>query len=153
MKRIKKFAAVNVIAALLVTGIPALAAEEGHEGYNRGGEQHQSVNQRNGPDRGRLDYDRRDGRGGYQDDRGYGYAYAPGPVYEPAPVYGGPVYDGSYYYGRSHDGRTAAIIGGSAATGALIGAAAGHAQGAVLGAVIGGIAGAAVNAATDHHHR
>ena len=178
MKRIQKFAAVNVIAALIGAGIPAMAAQDGHDVYTRGGMQYQSAGHRGnqewndnrnrgsrndgGWNRDRRDYDRRDDRRGYRDDRGYGYgyrdnggygySYAPAPVYLAAPAYGGPVYDG-YYYDRNHDGRTAAIIGGSAAAGALIGAAAGHGQGAVIGAVIGGFAGAAASAAADHHHR
>jgi hypothetical protein len=165
MKRIQKFAAVNVIAALIGTGIPAMAAQNGFERYDRGGVQHQSADRdrdrgrnedrsrdfREG-DRDRRDYDRRDDDRGYQEHRAYGYGYV-APVYQPAPIYSGPVYGNGYYYDRDHAGRTAAIIGGSAAAGALIGAAAGHGQGAVVGAVIGGVAGAITSAATDHHDR
>jgi hypothetical protein len=162
MKRIQKFAALSVIAALVGTGIPAIAAQNGHDIYNRGmqyrsddhrGNREWNDNRNRGygnedrGDRGRRDYDARD-RG-----RDYGYGYAPAPVYQSTPVYGGPVYDNGYYYDRTHNGRAAAMIGGSAAAGALIGAAAGHGEGAVIGAVIGGIAGAAVNAAADHQHR
>lgn len=165
MKRIQKFAAVNVIAALIGTGIPAMAAQEGYDAHHRGGVQYQSAGQRgdrhdnDGRNRNvrndnRRDYDRgyRDDRSyrddrGYRDDRSNGYSYAP--------AYGEPVYNDGYYDRdhRSHDGRAVAVIGGSAAAGALIGAAAGHGQGAVIGAVVGGIAGAVVNAAADHHHR
>jgi hypothetical protein len=149
MKRIKKFAAINIIVALLGTGIPVLAAQNGYG--DRGRAQHESADHRDSRDNQNRNV-RNDNRGdqdrdrGYVDNRGYGYgyAYAPAPVYvQPAPV----------YVDRSHDGRTAAIIGGSAAAGALIGAAAGHGQGAVIGAVVGGIAGAAASEAANHHDR
>ena len=153
MIRIQKFAAVNVIAALVGIGIPAMAAQDRCDVPGR--LQYESVDHRSqhqwNDDRDRRDYDRRDGGFGYRDHRGYGYAYAP--AYEAAPVYGGPVYNGGYYDHRGHEARTAAIIGGSAAAGALIGSAAGQGKGAVIGAVIGGIAGAAASSAADHHHR
>ena len=167
MKRIQKFAAATVIAALAGTGIPAIAAQDRHDAYDRAGIQYQSGDQhsdrewsdnrnrdyRNDDrrDRDRRDYDSRDR--GYRDDRSYSYGYVPAPVYQAAPVYGGPVYEDGYYADDSHSGRTAAIVAGSAAAGALIGAAAGHGQGAVIGAVVGGIAGAAASAAADHHDR
>jgi hypothetical protein len=159
MKRIRNYAAVTVIAALIGSGIPAMAAQHGENGYNRGGMRYEAADHRSDRDRNnnrwdsdRRGYDRRDYDRGSGYNRGYSYGYAEAPVYEPAPVYGGPVYDDGYYR-RSHNGRTAAIIGGSAAAGALIGAAAGHGQGAVIGAVIGGIAGAAASAAANHHDR
>jgi hypothetical protein len=139
MKRIQKFAAVNVLAALIGTGVPAVAEQRHDNAYDHARVQYQQ----------RRDHDRRDVVRTYRDDRGYGYAYAPAPVYQPAPVYAGPV----YYDEGAHDARTGAIIGGSAAAGALIGAAAGHGQGAVIGAVIGGIAGAVASAAANHHDR
>jgi hypothetical protein len=166
MKRIQKFLAVNIVGVLIGTGIPAMAAQGGHDGYNRGGTQYESADYRGNRDRNesrmhnvqndrrdrdRGSYDRRDHGRGYRADRGDGYGYAP--VYQSAPVYRGPVYNDGYYDNRSHNGRTAAIIGGSAVAGALIGAAAGQGQGAVIGAVIGGVAGAAVSAAADHRHR
>jgi hypothetical protein len=167
MKRIPKFLAVNVVVALIGTGIPAMAAQGGHDVYNRGGTQYDSADHRgyrernesrmrdfrndDRRDRDRRSYDRRDQGFGYRDNRGNGYGYAP--VYHSAPVYGEPAYNDGYYDHHTHNGRTAAIIGGSAVAGALIGAAAGHGQGAVIGAVIGGVAGAAVSAAADHRHR
>jgi hypothetical protein len=169
MRRIQKFAAINLIAALVGAGIPAMAAQDGYDVHNRGGMQHQTADRRgdnqwnnngnrdsrnnNRVDRDRHDYDRRGDNRGYGEDHGYAYGYAPAPVYQPAPVYVGPAYNDGYYYDRTHNGRTAAIIGGSVAAGALIGAAAGHGQGAVIGAVVGGIAGAVASAAADHHHR
>ncbi len=159
MKRIQKFAAINVLVALMGASIPAVAAQDGYDGHNRGGMQYQTVDHRGdrdwndnrnrdfrGDDRGdrdRRSYDRRDYDRGYQG----------GPVYQSAPVYVGPSYEGGYYRDSNHTGRTVAIVGGSAAAGALIGAAAGHGQGAVVGALIGGVAGAAVSAAANHHHR
>ena len=64
-------------------------------------------------------------------------------------------YDDHYrYYDRdSHAGRSAAIIGGSAAAGALIGAAANHGQGAAIGAIIGGIGGFIADQSVRHHDR
>jgi len=59
------------------------------------------------------------------------------------------------YYDRrdNHAGRSAAIIGGSAAAGAVIGAAAGHGQGAAIGAIIGGIGGFIADQSVRHHDR
>jgi hypothetical protein len=163
MKRIRKFTAIKIIAALVAAGIPAVAAQDGYHN-NRGEMQYQSAGRddrqwnRDGRaydrrDNDRRDYDRRDDDRGYRGNWGYGYAYAPVPVHPPEAVYAAPAYDNGYYEGRTHNGRTAAIIGGSAAAGALIGAAAGHGQGAVAGAIIGGIAGAAISAGADHHDR
>lgn len=160
MKRIQKFAAVNVIAVLLGTGVPVMAAQDGHYGYYGGSAQHESADhcdyrEHNGDrvrdDRrayGRGDYGRGDQGRAYGDYRGGNYGYGSAPVYR-----SGRGYDDGYYDHRTHNGRTAAIIGGSAAAGALIGAAAGHGQGAAIGAVVGGIAGVAASAAANHHGR
>ena len=150
MKRIQKFAAVNLIAVLMGAGIPAMAAQ--HSSGNYGHAQVRSQrNDRQNRDRNR---DRNNDRNNDWRDRGRGYAYAPPPVvYAPAPFYRESVYDNGYYNQPTHNGRTAAIIGGSAAAGAVIGAAVGHGQGAIIGAVIGGIAGTVANAAADHHDR
>jgi hypothetical protein len=161
MKRIQKFAAACIIAALIGTGAPAIAAENRHDVHDRAATQYRSADSNRDRDfrndnrwaRDRRDYDRHERDADYRDARTYSYSYAPAPVYQPAPVYGQPVYKGGYYYEPMRNGRTAAIIGGSAAAGALIGAAAGHGQGAVIGAVVGGIAGAAVSAAANHHDR
>ena len=65
--------------------------------------------------------------------------------------YGGR-YDDRYYYQRNHhDGRSAAIIGGSAAVGAVLGAAAGQGRGAAIGAIVGGVAGVIADQAVRHH--
>lgn len=140
MKRFQKFAAITAMAALTGTGIPAVAAPAPHGGHDREAVQYARGNHRD--HRSNVRQDR---------DRGYVSGYMPAPV--PAPVYGRGYYDGGYYDQRSHDGRTAAIIGGSAAAGALIGAAADHGQGAAVGAVIGGIVGVAASAAANHHDR
>ena len=155
MKRIQKFAAGTVIAALVGTGIPAMAAQDRHDVYDRAGIQYKSADHRSNrewSDNRNRDFpkDGAQDRGSwYRDDRSYGYVSAP--VYQAAPVYSGPVYEDGYYSDDTHSGRTAAIIAGSAAAGALIGAAAGHGEGAVIGAVVGGIAGTAASAAADHH--
>ncbi len=152
MKRIQKFVAVNAMAALIGAGVPAIAAERGHDDHGRSEIQSHPADHRGdrawNNDRGRHyendDRGRNDNRRDY--DRGY--------VYAPAPVYRGPVYDNGYYYDRdTHNGRTAAIIGGSAAAGAVIGAAVSRGQGAVLGAVIGGLAGTVASAAADRPDR
>ena len=154
MKRIQKFLAVNVVAALIGAGVPAIAAERGHDTHGRS-EIQSHVSERRGDRDGnndrnrhyendnRRDRSRDDNRRDY--DRGY--------IYAPAPVYRGPVYDNGYYDRDTHNGRTAAIIGGSAAAGAVIGAAVGHGQGAVIGAVIGGIAGTVASTAANQHDR
>jgi hypothetical protein len=59
--------------------------------------------------------------------------------------------DYGYSY-RTHYGRDAAIIGGSAAAGAVIGGLAGHGAGAAVGAIAGGVVGAIADHAT-HEHR
>lgn len=139
MKRIQKFVAVSVMGALIGAGVPAMAAEHGHDAHGRA-EVHAQ------PARSRTDRGWNNDRNRYRGNEGY--------VYAPAPVYRGPVYDNGYYYDqRTHNGRAAAIIGGSAAAGAVIGAAVGHGQGAVLGAVIGGIAGTVASAAANHQDR
>ena len=155
MKRIQKFVVASVIAVLAGTGIPAMAAQDRHDVYNRAGIQYQAADQRGNREwsenrnRDYRDHGGRDRASSHRDDRGYDYISAP--VYQTAPVYSGPVYADGYYSDDSHNGRTAAIIAGSAAAGALIGAAAGHGEGAVIGAVVGGIAGTAASAAADHH--
>lgn len=142
MKRLQKFAAISVMAALTGTGVPAMAAQGRYGVHNRGGAQYASASRRDHHDWSR-DRDRNHRQDIRQDrNRGYDFRRSPAPVYERG-----------YYDQRSHNGRTAAIIGGSAAAGALIGAAAGHGQGAIVGAVIGGIVGVAASAAADQHHR
>lgn len=141
MKRFKRFAAVTVMAALASTGLPAMAQGR-YDVHNRGQVQYASRghqdshdwnNNRNRNDRRdiRNRNDRRDVRYNRDRDRGYRHDYDQ----------------------RSHNGRTAAIIGGSAAAGAVIGAVAGHGQGAIIGAVIGGIVGVAASSAADHNRR
>ncbi|HZS49114.1 MAG TPA: hypothetical protein VFC63_28865 [Blastocatellia bacterium] len=56
------------------------------------------------------------------------------------------------YYHRDHDGQNAAIIGGSAAAGAVIGALAGGGKGALIGGLIGAGGGTAI-AVTRNHDR
>ncbi|MGH9640191.1 MAG: hypothetical protein ACRD3Y_09030, partial [Bryobacteraceae bacterium] len=124
MKRFQKFAAVSVLAALMGAGVPAMAAQGRYGDHDRGRAQYVSSSQRN--DHNWNDHRNRDRRNDYRQDRERAYV----PAYLPAPVY-----ERGYYDRRGHDGRTAAIIGGSAAAGALIGAAAGHGQGAIIGAV------------------
>jgi hypothetical protein len=148
MKRIQKFAAVNVIAAFLGAGVPAVAAQHGYDLHARAGMQPRSSGYRDRHD-GRNDRWDRDRHDDWRDrDRGTAYVYAPAPGYR-APAYG----KNHYYDRQTHNGRTAAIIGGSAAAGAVIGAAVGHGQGAVIGAVIGGIAGTVASAAANHRDR
>lgn len=53
-------------------------------------------------------------------------------------------------YGPSHTGRTIAIIGGSAAGGAVLGGITYGKKGAVIGAIGGGLAGWAIDRATRH---
>ena len=78
-------------------------------------------------------------RNGYYGDQGY---------------YGNGYQDDRYYYERNrHAGRSAAIIGGSAAAGAALGAAAGQGRGAAVGAIVGGIAGVVADQAVRHHDR
>ena len=87
---------------------------------------------------GRGWHDRSDYRNGYYGDRGY---------------YGGRDDDRYYYERNRHAGRSAAIIGGSAAAGAVLGAAAGSGKGAAIGAIVGGVAGVVADQAVRHHDR
>ena len=142
MKRILRNSAIGIIAlAVTVTAAPAQGQSWGRNnaGAWRGGAPEQQTSR--AYDHGRYyrgrDYDDH----GRADDRGRAYV-VPGYTY----------YDnGGYGYSETRDGRSAAIIAGSAAAGALIGGAAGHGQGAVLGAVVGGIAGAIADQAVRHH--
>jgi hypothetical protein len=69
---------------------------------------------------------------GYRNDGYYGdYGYRDNRYYG----------DGYGYYGNRAAGRSAAIIGGSAATGAIIGGLAGGGKGAAIGAAVDGIGG------------
>lgn len=144
MKRFQKFAAITAMAALTGTGIPAVAAPGPHDSHDRRVVQYAHPNHRD---------HRSDSRQNFRQDRDRGYVarYAPAPI--PAPVYVRGYYDRGYYEEPSHNGRTAAIIGGSAAAGALIGAAADHGQGAIVGALIGGVVGVAASAAANEHGR
>jgi hypothetical protein len=154
MKRVLRFAAVNILGlALLAAGTPLSAApQDGNGRWQRNGDT-RSQSAWTQPQRGDS-YRGHDGDHGYRydDRRGWGdrddtrvYAapnyYANGYAY-PA---------GGYYYSDGHAGRTAAIIGGSAAAGALVGAAAGHGEGAAIGAVVGGVAGVIASQAVNHH--
>lgn len=162
MKRIQKFLAVNVMAALIGAGAPAIAAEHGHDYHGRSDVQSHVADHRNDRDW-NNDRNRRYGNDDHWNHRNDDHwnrnrndnrrDYDRGYVYAPTPVYRGPVYENGYYDRDTHNGRTAAIIGGSAAAGAVIGAAVGHGQGAVIGAVIGGIAGTVASSAANHHDR
>lgn len=150
MKRIFRNSALSIIAlAATVIMMPAQAQSWGqpNTGAWRGGATQQQASwDRNGA------HNRRDANKGYdrgnRRDHDYRGGYVTSGTYV-TPAYG--YYDGSYGYRETRDGRSAAIIGGSAAAGALIGAAAGHGQGAVVGAVVGGIAGLIADQAVRHH--
>jgi hypothetical protein len=61
--------------------------------------------------------------------------------------------DNRYYRSHRSAGESVAIIGGSAAAGAVIGAFAGGGKGAALGAAIGGVGGLIVDRATKKDRR
>lgn len=78
MKRIRKFAALNIMAALIGAGIPALAAQQGYTGDNRGARQYQATDQRgNHESNTREDRDRRDHHPDYREHRSFSYSHAP----------------------------------------------------------------------------
>jgi hypothetical protein len=93
--------------------------------------------------------------------RGYGRSYAPaytGSAYRDSGYYGNRNYGNrSYGYSGYRDersaGKSAAIIGGSAAAGAVIGGLAGGGKGAAVGAVAGGIGGLIVDRTTRDRDR
>lgn len=172
MKRVLRFAAVNILGlALLAAGTPLTAApQDGNGRWQRNGDtpyQSAWTQQSQRGDYGRGWDQRGDRYGGHDRDRGYrdtsyrgddrrGWGDRDG-----GRAYGGPTYytngyaypDRGYKDSDGHTGRTAAIIGGSAAAGAVIGAAAGHGQGAAIGAVVGGVAGVIASQAVNHHDR
>jgi uncharacterized protein YcfJ len=124
MKRVFRIAVLSIFTLALTTvAIPAQAAEHGF--YREQDSRHARY----------IPNDR------YYDDR----YHAPVRYYDN---------DRHGYYDRdNHAGRSAAIIGGSAAAGAVIGAAAGHGQGAAIGAIIGGIGGFIADQSVRHHDR
>lgn len=89
---------------------------------------------------------------GYQTYYDRGHAYT-GPSYYRDYGYRNGYYDDHGYYHRRSAGKSAAIIGGSAAAGAAIGAMAGRGKGAAIGAAIGGIGGLIFDQSTKHHER
>jgi hypothetical protein len=129
MKRAFRIAVLSIFTLALTTvAIPAQAAEHGF--YREQDSRHARY-----IPNGRYDDDRYHAPARYYDNRG-GY------------------YDRAGYYDRdNHAGRSAAIIGGSAAAGAVIGAAAGHGQGAAIGAIIGGLGGFIADQSVRHHDR
>jgi len=129
-----------VVAASLL-GLPQIAAAHDNNDrnvYNNGA--YQSSYYR--------DYDR-------------GYAYPPPPVNYRNYGYAGAGYRDNYYYGGDYGyyrsdrspGKSAAIVGGSAAAGAIFGALAGGGKGAAIGAAVGGIGGLILDQATKDRHR
>jgi hypothetical protein len=155
MKRVLRFAAVNTLGvAILAAGMPLQAAAHRENNQWEGGNGARNQSAWSHPQQRDNNYrqDQRDDHGYREDrpnwgDRDRGEVYATPNYY--ANGYGYP--EGGYVYRDGHAGRTAAIIGGSAAAGALIGAAAGHGQGAAIGAVVGGVAGVIASQAVRHH--
>jgi len=119
-----------VLLALSIFGIaPAATAGERGERYNYSYD-------RGDRDQGyRYHNDYRDNHNDYRDNR-YGYRD-----------------EGYRYDDRRYDraGRSVAVVGGSAAAGAVVGGIAGGGKGAAIGALIGGIGGLIIDKATDHH--
>lgn len=90
-------------------------------------------------------YGRHDSHIDYRYDRGYSYRQPHADRY----------YGGDYrYHSERSAGKSVAIVGGSAAAGAIVGALAGGGQGAAIGAAVGGIGGLIFDQATrnSHHH-
>lgn len=90
--------------------------------------------------------------------RGYGRSYAPAYAGYRNYEYRNNDYRNNDYwdYGYRQDrsaGKSAAIIGGSAAAGAVIGGLAGGGKGAAVGAVVGGIGGLVVDRTTRDQDR
>ena len=113
-------------------------------------------------------------RDGYERNSYYNGAYQSDPNYDSGYAYGQPRVDyakGGYhsgyaaeryrynygrdygYYSRRSPGKSAAIVGGSAAAGAVVGALAGGGKGAAVGAIVGGLGGVIFDQATKHRHR
>lgn len=156
MKQILRVGLLSVMTlGLIATGLPANAAPPSgnipHYGWNSGYRASNDGGYRAGRNYYDRDSYRRGANEGYngRNDGRYGYGVAND--------YRGQEYPGSSYYDRGycdyHVGRSVAIVGGSAAAGAVIGAAAGRGQGAAIGAVIGGIAGVVADQTVRHHDR
>jgi hypothetical protein len=56
-----------------------------------------------------------------------------------------------YYYSQRSPGKSAAIVGGTAAAGAIFGALAGGGKGAAIGAAVGGVGGLIFDQAIKDH--
>lgn len=85
--------------------------------------------------------------------RGYERSYAPAYRDSGYRNYGNRNYGYSGYRDERSAGKSAAIIGGSAAAGAVIGGLAGGGKGAAVGAVAGGIGGLIVDRTTRDQDR
>jgi hypothetical protein len=124
-----------LLVLLTISGTPATLLA-GQRGYGREQPSAYQYDRFGGQDRSRS-FD----RNGYYD-RGSNRSYNS--------------YEGDRYgYDRrdNHVGRSVAIIGGSAAGGALIGGLAGHGKGAAIGAVVGGVAGLVGDQIARHQER
>jgi len=131
MKRTFQIAALSILSfSLTALGVPAQAAAADFHA-ERGRTQAAHVQ----PVSWHRDDGRRDDHRDYRDDNRDDGRY-----------YAAPYRDSS-----GHAGRDIAIVGGSAAAGALIGAAAGQGQGAVIGGILGGVTGLIVDQAAVHH--
>ena len=86
-------------------------------------------------------------RAGYSGYRSSGYQNYGYQTYS-SPSYGYRTNDYGRYSGYRSAGTSAAIIGGSAAAGAVVGGIAGGGKGAAIGAVAGGIGGVVIDQAT-----
>jgi hypothetical protein len=92
-------------------------------------------------------YDNRGYGGGYSNYRGSSYRSSGYQTYS-SPSYGYRTNDYGRYPEYRSPGASAAIIGGSAAAGAVVGGIAGGGKGAAIGAVAGGIGGVVIDQAT-----
>jgi hypothetical protein len=87
------------------------------------------------------------------ENRGYGRSYAPAYAGYRNYDYRNNGYRNYDYRQERSAGKSAAIIGGSAAAGAVIGGLAGGGKGAAVGAVVGGIGGLVVDRTTRDQDR
>lgn len=150
----KSRASIAVLAAATMLGTAGIAAAEN---CDRGGRYDSRY------DRGNRDSRYRD-RGAYRNNGNYGYGNSGYGYGNSGYGYGNSgynsnyndgYYNGNYGYGDYREprsaGKSAAIIGGSAAVGAVVGGLTGGKKGAIIGGVVGGAGGAIYDRTTRNN--
>ena len=152
-----KFKRTGLVAMLAASLLGSSQIAAAYDGYDRNGYQQNSYY--NGPyQRSYPGYDRAYGynqpRMDYRNSSYYRDRYDDGRYRYSGGDYGyGYRDDYSYGYSERSPGKSAAIVGGTAAAGAIFGGLAGGGKGAAIGAIVGGLGGLIFDQATKDRHR